>query len=150
MTEKSDDYGNADESEWQEVNQALKNEWFEEWKYLEQKIFNETMAEVFAKDASYYRYLINCVLLGMLLVFFFIDNPGMERAALFIPFEMLILGKLIADLDGFRRHRKLFLRVSSEERERFWTEKLGRILSAEELDDYSEDSFENEPQKKDL
>lgn len=135
MTEKSDDYGNADESEWQEVNQALKNEWFEEWKYLEQKIFNETMAEVFAKDASYYRYLINCVLLGMLLVFFFIDNPGMERAALFIPFEMLILGKLIADLDGFRRHRILFLRVSEEERARFWTKKLEETPSMDALDD---------------
>ena len=138
MTEKSDDYGNADESEWQEVNQALKNEWFEEWKYLEQKIFNETMAEVFAKDASYYRYLINCVLLGMLLVFFFIDNPGMERAALFIPFEMLILGKLIADLDGFRRHRILFLRVSEEERARFWTKKLEETPSMDELDDSNE------------
>ena len=138
MIEKSDDYGNADESEWQEVNQALKNEWFEEWKYLEQKIFNETMAEVFAKDASYYRYLINCVLLGMLLVFFFIDNPGMERAALFIPFEMLILGKLIADLDGFRRHRILFLRVSEEERARFWTKKLEETPSMDELDDSNE------------
>ena len=138
MTEKSDDYGNADESEWQEVNQALKNEWFEEWKYLEQKIFNETMAEVFAKDASYYRYLINCVLLGMLLVFFFIDNPGMERAALFIPFEMLILGKLIADLDGFRRHRILFLRVSEEERARFWTKKLEETPSMDALDDSNE------------
>ena len=138
MIEKSDDYGNADESEWQEVNQALKNEWFEEWKYLEQKIFNETMAEVFAKDASYYRYLINCVLLGMLLVFFFIDNPGMERAALFIPFEMLILGKLIADLDGFRRHRILFLRVSEEERARFWTKKLEETPSMDALDDSNE------------
>ena len=135
MTEKSDDYGKADESEWQEVNQALKNEWFEEWNILEQKIFNETMAEVFAKDASYYRYLINCVLLGMLLVFFFIDNPGMERAALFIPFEMLILGKLIADLDGFRRHRILFLRVSEEERARFWTKKLEETPSMDALDD---------------
>lgn len=138
MIEKSDDYGNADESEWQEVNQALKNEWFEEWNILEQKIFNETMAEVFAKDASYYRYLINCVLLGMLLVFFFIDNPGMERAALFIPFEMLILGKLIADLDGFRRHRILFLRVSEEERARFWTKKLEETPSMDELDDSNE------------
>lgn len=138
MTEKSDDYGNADESEWQEVNQALKNEWFEEWNILEQKIFNETMAEVFAKDASYYRYLINCVLLGMLLVFFFIDNPGMERAALFIPFEMLILGKLIADLDGFRRHRILFLRVSEEERARFWTKKLEETPSMDALDDSNE------------
>ena len=138
MTEKSDDYGNADESEWQEVNQALKNEWFEEWNILEQKIFNETMAEVFVKDASYYRYLINCVLLGMLLVFFFIDNPGMERAALFIPFEMLILGKLIADLDGFRRHRILFLRVSEEERARFWTKKLEETPSMDALDDSNE------------
>ena len=138
MIEKSDDYGNADESEWQEVNQALKNEWFEEWNVLEQKIFNETMAEVFAKDASYYRYLINCVLLGMLLVFFFIDNPGMERAALFIPFEMLILGKLIADLDGFRRHRILFLRVSEEERARFWTKKLEETPSMDALDDSNE------------
>lgn len=138
MIEKSDDYGNADESEWQEVNQALKNEWFEEWNILEQKIFNETMAEVFAKDASYYRYLINCVLLGMLLVFFFIDNPGMERAALFIPFEMLILGKLIADLDGFRRHRILFLRVSEEERARFWTKKLEETPSMDALDDSNE------------
>lgn len=135
MMDKTNNFGNADESEWQEVNQTLKEEWFAEWKYLEQKIFNETMAEVFAKDASYYRYLINCVLLGMLLVFFFIDNPGMERAALFIPFEMLILGKLIADLDGFRRHRILFLRVSEEERARFWTKKLEETPSMDELDD---------------
>lgn len=142
MIEKSDDFGNADESEWQEVSQTMKDEWLAEWNVLEQKIFNETMVEVFVKDASYYRYLINCVLLGMLLVFFFIDNPGMERAALFIPFEMLLLGKLIADLDGFRRHRILFLRVTEEERARFWTEKLGEIPSMDEFDDYLEDSNE--------
>ena len=138
MMDKTNNFGNGDESEWQEVNQTLKEEWFAEWNVLEQKIFNETLAEVFGKDAGYYRYLINCVLLGMLLVFFFIDNPGMERAALFIPFEMLILGKLIADLDGFRRHRILFLRVSEEERARFWTKKLEETPSMDALDDSNE------------
>lgn len=142
MIEKSDGLENTDESEWQEINQTLKEEWFAEWNALEQKIFNDTLAEIFTKDASYYRYLINCVLLGLLLVFFFIDNPGMETAALFIPFEMLLLGKLIMDLDGFRRHRIIFLRVSSEERERFWTEKLAENLPMEELDDWPEDSNE--------
>ena len=150
MVDKSSDLEHEDESEWQEINQTLKQEWFAEWNALEQEIFNDTLSEVFVKDASYYRYLIQCIFIGTILVFIFIDNPGMGKAALFIPFEMFLLGKLIVDLDGFRKHRILFLQVSASERERFWTEKLGRILSEEELEASAEDSLENEPQKKDL